>query len=53
MASQVAGPEFGCRECGESFSEDVWHCRHCDHHWPKDREDCWNCHEGTQEEAAA
>jgi hypothetical protein len=34
---------FTC-SCGEAFSEPVWHCPQCAHHWPMGRGECWNCH---------
>lgn len=37
-----------CPVCGESFDKQVWHCPYCVHHWPLDRQWCWNCHEGKQ-----
>ena len=27
------------------FSEPVWHCQGCDHHWSLDRDTCGNCHQ--------
>jgi len=41
---------FTCQQCGDMFSNEVWHCPVCDHHWPMGREDCWNCHEYTRPE---
>jgi 16S rRNA G966 N2-methylase RsmD len=38
---------FVC-SCGETFNAKVWHCQKCDHHWPMDRDDCWNCHQGKR-----
>ncbi len=38
---------FHC-QCGEVFPAPVWHCADCDHHWPMDREECWNCHKGRR-----
>ncbi len=37
-----------CGDCGETFSVPVWHCPTCDHHWPMDREECWNCHKADR-----
>jgi len=37
-------PVFTCH-CGEMFDRHVWHCAVCDHHWPMERTECWNCHE--------
>jgi len=31
--------------CGERFTAQVWHCVECDHHWPIERDTCWNCGE--------
>lgn len=39
---------FTCDECGDGFDAEVWHCTVCDHHWPMNREECWNCHKGEQ-----
>lgn len=38
-----AAKTFVC-ECGEEFSEKVWHCKKCDHHWPNSETICRNCH---------
>lgn len=35
---------FTCRACGDLFDVRVWHCPHCEHHWPASRRSCWNCH---------
>ena len=43
----VESPVFFCA-CGEAFFREVWHCKNCDHHWPLERQDCWNCHEGRK-----
>jgi predicted RNA-binding Zn-ribbon protein involved in translation (DUF1610 family) len=43
-------PLFTCPDCGEVFDEEVWHCSECDHHWLMEREECWNCHKGVQDE---
>lgn len=37
--------KYMCRECGEVFSEQVWHCVHCDHHYHAEDDKCGNCHE--------
>lgn len=37
--------KYECPICHETFSEKVWHCPICAHHWPMHREDCWNCHQ--------
>jgi len=36
--------KYECPTCHETFSEKVWHCPVCAHHWPMHREECWNCH---------
>jgi ParB-like chromosome segregation protein Spo0J len=36
--------KYECPICHETFSEKVWHCPVCAHHWPMHREECWNCH---------
>lgn len=33
-----------CSDCGESFGAEVWHCRHCDHHYAIEESECGNCH---------
>jgi len=40
--------EVACLTCGEFFSEPVWHCDVCDHHWDFGCDDCGNCHEGVR-----
>ncbi len=42
----IAG-KFRC-SCGEEFSERVWHCSECNHHWPMHREECANCYAGKK-----
>lgn len=37
---------YCCPICHEDFSAQVWHCTHCDHHWPMQRDYCANCHDG-------
>jgi predicted RNA-binding Zn-ribbon protein involved in translation (DUF1610 family) len=32
-----------CPHCGKAFSEEVWHCPKCDHHWPPSVQKCKNC----------
>lgn len=44
---------FACPLCVEEFSEQVWHCPGCAHHWLMDRAECWNCHKGKQKKAYA
>lgn len=46
-----AGGRFKC-DCGEEFSEEVWHCSTCEHHWPMSKEDCSNCQNGTKAKAS-
>ena len=36
---------FVCPVCKEPFSQKVWHCPKCDHHWPMERTECLNCHD--------
>jgi hypothetical protein len=38
---------FQCPRCRELFDAPVWHCLHCDHHWPLYRDTCQNCNEGS------
>jgi hypothetical protein len=45
-------PLFKCKKCSETFSEPVWHCSKCAHHWQIQRHErdghnleCRNCHE--------
>ena len=40
---------FYC-DCDEAFSEEVWHCPICAHHWPMGKDQCGNCHEGEPPE---
>jgi N6-adenosine-specific RNA methylase IME4 len=40
--TRLSGKQHTCSECGESFSDKVWHCV-CGHHWPMDRTSCGNC----------
>lgn len=42
-APTPATADFCCPDCGELFSEEVWHCRKCAHHWQMHRTECWNC----------
>lgn len=43
---------FTC-ECGETFDQQVWHCKKCDHHWPMSRQECWNCTSAGKPSAAS
>ena len=36
---------YWCPICYEAFSDQVWHCPICAHHWPMSRTSCWNCHQ--------
>lgn len=36
--------------CGESFDRIVWHCEVCAYHWPLEREECGQCHQGMRPE---
>lgn len=36
-------PTYQC-DCGETFDAPVWHCKHCDHHWHNEDDECRNCH---------
>ena len=36
---------FVCPTCADIFRDEVWHCEHCDHHWPMSRDYCANCYE--------
>lgn len=38
-------PEFECPECDQIFSNEVWHCDFCDHHWQLSQRDCPNCYQ--------
>ena len=44
---------FDCdAKCGEKFDRpDIWHCPKCDHHWPSQRDECWNCNDYNHKEA--
>lgn len=46
---RMSAGKFLCSR-GEEFSERVWHCQECSHHWPMDRDKCWNCHNGKRPE---
>ena len=36
---------FECGVCGDQFTEDVWHCPFCSHHWSKQFDSiCKNCY---------
>jgi hypothetical protein len=36
--------------CGETFDRIVWHCERCAYHWPMEREECGQCHQGKRPE---
>ncbi|HXH79550.1 DUF3102 domain-containing protein [Nocardioides sp.] len=44
LPQHVIEASVPCEDCGELFSEEVWHCAECDHHWPLGRDSCQNCH---------
>jgi uncharacterized C2H2 Zn-finger protein len=37
-----------CPGCGETFDEQVVHCRHCDHHWLIGEKSCRNCYKSLR-----
>ncbi len=41
---------FVCPTCADIFRDEVWHCEHCDHHWPMSRNYCANCYEPREPE---
>lgn len=52
MQSDIKSPDlYECPvlECYELFSEPVWHCPFCAHHWPLERTHCANCHQPSIE----
>ena len=44
------GDVFVCPTCADIFRDEVWHCEHCDHHWPMSRNYCANCYEPREPE---
>ena len=44
------GDVFVCPTCADIFRDEVWHCEHCDHHWPMSRNYCANCYEKRETE---
>jgi len=35
---------FQCHDCNDRFTEKVWHCPKCMHHWPESEKQCRNCY---------
>jgi rubrerythrin len=40
--------KFICPECQDVFTEEVWHCPVCVHHWSLEDDECKNCHQVTR-----
>jgi hypothetical protein len=48
-SSQKVRGQYLC-PCGETFDRPVWHCEVCAYHWPMEREECSQCHQGKRPE---
>jgi len=44
------GKVYTCELCEEEFTEEVWHCPVCAHHWLMTRTECHNCYDFTRDE---
>lgn len=47
-APDLTPAKFICPECQDVFTEQVWHCPVCVHHWPLEDDECKNCHQVTR-----
>jgi DNA-binding Lrp family transcriptional regulator len=47
-APALTPEKFICPECSGVFTEEVWHCPVCVHHWPLDDDECKSCHQVTR-----
>jgi hypothetical protein len=36
---------YVCPTCAQKFTDEVWHCEECGHHWPIEIESCSKCDE--------